>query len=184
VAKKTTVDVSEMESFFNRMEIAANGDFKKELELFLIGLGEEFLRLIEDEIIRMEVVDTRLLLNSFHKGNSNNIWILNEGNLSLEVGSNLDYAVYVNDGHMTVNADTRGAFRLKDGTLARFVPGRWEGDRFIYIKGAKTGMILREKKVEGAKYWESALYILEKMLPNLLEAKIQQWLDTYFKDFM
>jgi len=181
-----TVDVSQMEDFFNRMEKAANGEFKKELELFLIGLGEEFLRIVEDEIIRKGVVDTRLLLNSFQRGSKKNIWELKEGNLSLEVGSSLEYAAYVNDGHYMVNEDTKGAFTLKDGTLARFVPGRWEGDRFVYIRGAKTGMILRrkEKPVEGAHYWESAIHILEKMMPHLLEAKLQKWIDTYFKDFM
>ena len=182
MGKNIYIDASELEAFINRLNQAAKGDFKRDLELFLQGLGEEFLRLVQDEIIRKEVMDTRLLLHSFQKGQENNIWELKEGNLSLEVGSYLDYAIYVNDGHMTVNADTRGAFKLKDGTLARFVPGRWEGDRFIYEPGAKTGMILREKKVEGAHYWESALHILEKMLPHLLEAKMRQWINSYFKD--
>ncbi len=179
-----TVDVSEMEAFFYKLERLAQGDLRKEMENLLIGLGEEFLRLIEDEIIRLKVVDTRLLLNSFHKGNENNIWELKEGNLSLEVGSNLEYAAYVNDGHIGVNSETKGAFQLKDGSYARFVPGKWEGDRFIYEKGAKTGMILREKKsdVDGAHYWEWALHILEKMMPNILEAKWQQWMENYFKD--
>lgn len=168
------VDVSSFDEFFDRLERAANGDFKKELTLFLQGLGEEFLRLIQDEIIRRKVMDSRLLLNSFDKGTKGNVWVLKEGPLSLEVGTNVNYAAYVNDGHWT----------NPKGVKIRFVPGRWEGDRFIYVKGAKTGMILKQKWVEGAHYWESALKILEKLVPNMLEAKVNQWLATYFKDFV
>jgi len=183
-----TVDVSELESFFNRLEKAAKGDFRKELEKFLVSLGDEFLRILEDEIIRKEVMDTRELLNSFHKGNESNIWELNEGNLSLEVGSNLEYAAYVNNGHTTVNEDTKGAFRLKDGTLARFIPGKVVLDSngkiidFTYDPSAKTGMTLKQKDVKGVHYWESALNILEKMMPKILEVKMQQWIEHYFKD--
>lgn len=184
MGKNVYIDASELEAFIKRLDQAAKGDFRKDLELFLQGIGEEFLRIVQDEIIRREVMDTRLLLHSFQKGDENNVWELKEGNLSLEVGSYLDYAAYVNDGHVGVKADSRGAFRLKDGTLARFVPGKWEGDRFIYEPGAKSGMVLREKisDVKGVGYWEYALHILEKMLPHLLEAKMRQWINSYFKD--
>ena len=92
-------DLSEYRNFFALLKQAASGDFKRELSLFLEGLGNEFLRILEDEIIRREVVDTRLLLNSFHKGSEDGVWEINEGGLTLEVGTNISYAAYVNDGH-------------------------------------------------------------------------------------
>lgn len=163
-------DLSEYKAFFQKLERAAGGDFRRELSTFLEGLGNEFLRVLEDEIIRREVMDTRLLLNSFHKGSEGNVWTLSEGNLTLEVGTNVEYASYVNDGHWTAEA----------GKSGRWIPGHWDGDRFIYEPGAKTGMYLKQQWVSGKHYWESALRIIEAMYPKLIETKLQAWLDEYF----
>lgn len=166
------IDTKELEKFFDLLGKAAKGDFKRAMNEFLEGLGDEFLRIVQDEIIRRQVVDTRLLLASFHRGSNDNIWTANEGGLTLEVGTNLDYATYVNDGHWT----------CKQGQQKRFVPGVWSGGSFQYVAGARTGMILKQQWIEGAHYWESAIKILEKMYPKLLEAKLQEWLDQYFKN--
>ena len=58
------VDVSAFREFFSRIGQAASGDFRREMELFLEGLGNEFLRVLQDEIIRRKVMDTRQLLAS------------------------------------------------------------------------------------------------------------------------
>ncbi|EKC51537.1 phage-like protein, partial [human gut metagenome] len=51
---------------------------------------------------------------------------------------------------------------------------------FVYNKNAKSGMMLKQNWVKGAHYWESGLRILDKMLPGLIEAKLQQWINSYF----
>lgn len=163
-------DFSEYRDFFALCKMAAQGGFKQELTQFLEGLGNEFLRILEDEIVRRQVMDSRLLLNSFHKGHEEGVWEISSGGLTLEVGTNVSYAGYVNDGHWTA----------KKGTAGRWVPGRWEGDRFIYEPDAKTGMYLKQKWVPGKHYWESALRILNEIYPELLDRKLQQWLDNYF----
>ena len=168
--KYVNIDTSDAGRFFDALEAAARGGFRKELELFLEGLGVEFLRIVEDEIIRREVLDTRLLLASFHKGDDNNVWDITDGGLTLEVGSTIKYAGYVNDGHWT----------NPKGVARRFVPGYWEGDRFIYDPEAEGGMVLKQKWVDGKPYWDSALRILDKMMPEFLDAKLQEWLDNYF----
>lgn len=167
-------DFTEFKSFFERLGTASKGDFKKELELFLEGLGFEFLRIIEDEIIRKKVMNSRLLLHSFKKGNEDNIWEVSEGGLTLEVGTNVNYASYANDGHWT----------NPKGVKSRFVPGYWKENDFIYQPGAKTGMVLKQQWIEGKHYWESAIRILEKISPELLESKLNEWLNIYFKDFL
>lgn len=163
-------DFSEFKAFLEKIERAGKGEFRKEFELFLEGIGNEFLRILEDEIIRRQVTDTRLLLASFHKGDANNVWEIKEGGLALEVGTNVEYAKYVEDGHWT---NPKGADR-------RFVPGYWEGDRFIYDPSAKTGMVLKQHWVEGKHYFQSALRILDAIYPEMLEKKLQEWIDSYF----
>lgn len=168
--KYVEVDMAAFKAFFGSVEKAAKGDFRREFELFLEGLGNEFLRILQDEIVRREVVDSRQLLASFERDGDGNVWSIEEGGLTLEVGTSVSYASYVNDGHWT---NTKGVER-------RFVPGYWEGDRFIYDPSADGGMMLKQHWVEGKHYWESALRILDKIYPELLEAKLQEWLDKYF----
>lgn len=170
MGKYVDIDISELERFVEKLGTASKGDFKKELSLFLEALGFEFLRILEDEIIEKKTVDTRLLLNSFQKGTENNIYTLNEQNLTLQVGTNVKYASYVNDGHWT----------CKQGEFMRFVPGYWSGDKFVYDSNSKTGMVLKQQWVPGSHYWDSALIIMQLMLPELMEARVKKWLLSYF----
>ena len=117
------VDVSAFREFFSRIGQAASGDFRHEMELFLEGLGNEFLRVLQDEIIRRKVMDTRQLLASFEKGSQGNIWELTEGDLTLEVGTNVEYASYV----MTATGQTRKA----SNTALSPATGRGTGGLFM-----------------------------------------------------
>lgn len=210
------LDLSDYRRFFERLGAAAGGDFKHELAVFIDGLGFEFLRILQDLIIKRKVSLSGQLLASFEKGGEGNVWDLSDDDLTLEVGTNVEYAKWANEGHEKVNPDTPGAFFLPDGRLARFVPGHWivRGDgksEFIYSghaerrereprqepakrsstasKGKKRnkqsegGMILTAGKVKGSKFWEDALEVFENVYPGFLEAKLQEWLDTYFADF-
>ena len=49
----------------------------------------------------------------------------------------------------------------------------------MYSPGAETGMLLQQKWVDGAHYWEAAIRIMEQMLPELLERKLAEWLSGY-----
>lgn len=84
------IDTSDLKGFVGKLDKAAQGEFKKELVNFMEGLGYEFLRIVQDEIIRKQTVDTRLLLNSFSKGEQDNIFVLNEGSMTIEVGTTAD----------------------------------------------------------------------------------------------
>lgn len=210
------LDLSDYRRFFERLGAAASGDFKQELAVFIDGMGFEFLRILQDLIIKRKVSLSGQLLASFEKGGEGNVWDLSDDDLTLEVGTNVEYAKWANDGHEKVNPDTPGAFFLPDGRLARFVPGHWivRGDgksEFIYSGHAERrereprhepakrsstasksktrnrqsegGMILTAGKVKGSKFWEDALEVFENVYPGFLEAKLQEWLDTYFADF-
>jgi len=163
-------DLSSFADFVKKLRSAAQGDLRKEFAVFVEGLGAEFLRVIEDEIIRRKVMDSRLLLASFHQSNENNVWEISDGGLTLEVGTNVKYAAFRNYGHWT---NPKGVER-------RWVPGRWDGHRFIYDPSANTGMALKQQWVEGAHFWEAAIKIIEKMLPELLEKWLQNWFIKYY----
>lgn len=163
-------DMSELKQFFEKMENVARGDFRKEFELWLEAIGFDFLRVVQDEIKNRKVIDSRLLLDSFTRNDKGNVWELSDSGLTLEVGTNVNYANYVEKGHWT----------NPKGTVQRFVPGYWKGDRFIYDKNAKSGMVLKQKWVEGKHYFESALRIYEAIFKESAERKLQQWIEQYF----
>jgi len=165
-----SVDLTQYKRFMERLKQAANGDFKKELTNFLESIGLEYLQIIQNEIIRCDAVDTRQMLASFSKSAGDNVWIMDEGGLTLEVGTHVEYAKYVNDGHWT----------NPKGVATRFVPGVFSGGSFTYSPGAKTGMVLKQQWIEGRHFWESGLRILNKVYPKLIDEMLQDWLDRYF----
>ncbi len=161
-----TFDASQLKTLADQMKAAGHGDFEHELRLWIDAMGNEFLDMVTDQIISRNVTDTRLLLASFAKGGADNVWVSKDGGLTLEVGTDVAYAKWVNDGH-----------RQQPG---RFVPGEWKGDRFVYQPGAKTGMMLKAQWVEGKHYWEAAIRTMDQMFPKYVEAKLNQWLSRYF----
>jgi hypothetical protein len=165
-----------LDDFLNDLTKLQN--IKNEIPLWLEALSFQFLEEVQREIIRSQTVDTRRLLNSFDKGNEDGVFEYSNGGLTLEVGTNLEYARFANDGHMTVRPDTPGAKRLKNGQLARWVPGYWRGGEFVYDKGAKTGMLLKAKWVEGSHYFDTAFKIWEAMFGKSLEKKFAMYLNN------
>jgi hypothetical protein len=60
---------------------------------------------------------------------------LNGSQLEIEIYNSLEYAEWIEDGH---------------NQHRRWVPGHWEGSKFIYEKGNRTsGMALKEKFIPG-----------------------------------
>ena len=167
---KVEFDLGNISALINRFRQAASGDLKKEIALWMQEIGANFLQLVQDEIIKRKVIDTRLLLASFHQGAAEGIWELSDEGLTIEIGTNVEYAAYVNDGHWT----------NPKGVDFRFVPGSWEGDRFIYDSDAKTGMVLKQKWIKGSFYFDNAIRTAEKIFPGILEDKLQQWINSYF----
>lgn len=159
------IEIEGLDEFISKLKKSADGDFKRNMAQWLDAMGMQFLDLIQDEIIRTETVDTRLLLNSFKRGDSNSVFSLSEGGLTLDVGTNVEYASYANDGH---------------AQSKRFIPGYWHGERFVYEPGASSGMMLSAKYVPGSHYWDNALAMFEKMFEKGLDRLLQKYLDENF----
>ena len=158
------IDTAGLQSWISKIE-RAQAALKPEAADALEEIGEKFLDMVCDEIMAANNVDTRLLLSSFHRGSANNIWQMNSGALTLTVGSALDYAKYVNDGH-----------RQQPG---RFVPGVWSGSRFTYIPGAKSGMVLKASFVAGSHFFDNA----ETRIQRTMDKEIQEFFDKFWQKY-
>lgn len=155
----TTRGFREFSAKLNRM---ASG-LDRNVALWLEASGFQFLEEVQNQIISLAVVDTRLLLNSFTKGDGENVWRSSDGGLTLDVGTSVSYAKVVNNGHQQVR---------------RFVPGRWEGHNFEYDPHAPTGMMLTAKFIEGRPYWDNAVAIYERMFQRSFDRQFKQWVQN------
>jgi Bacteriophage HK97-gp10, putative tail-component len=153
---------SDIEAFARRLEKLAGGELKRELAEWLERAGLEFLDMVQQEIVRTGTINTKTLLQSFEKGNGDNVWRLNQGGLTLEVGTHVEYASAVNDGHWQER---------------RFVPGEFRGGRFIYSPHASTGMLLKAKWVKGTNYWDAAIAVMDRQFEQMLDRLLQRYLD-------
>ncbi|MCY7775114.1 MULTISPECIES: HK97 gp10 family phage protein [Bacillus] len=160
-----------LDEFIQALDDAIDGGLQSQYELWLEAMGYEFLDIVQDEIMKTETVETRRLLNSFEKGDVDNIFSTTAGNLTLDVGTNLEYASFVNDGHFTIDPSKN--------LDRRWVPGRWKGDRFEYDPAAETGMLLKFQWIDGSGFWDNALAIFERMFEKSLDRKLQEWLDEF-----
>ena len=156
---------------FQKLKKASNGQIEKEIPEWLDAVGTELLNEVQNEIIGRGVVDTRKLLQSFAKDDTDNIWRMNDEKLgfTLEVGSSLHYARYVNDGH----------WANPKGVSQRFVPGVWNGEKFQYMPGAKTGMVLKQQWIDARPYWTSAMRRFGPKFREYVNAKFRQWIRKY-----
>ena len=57
-----------LDQFVQALHQASHGGLRQEYEMWLEGMGYQFLDIVQDEVIQTQTVDTRRLLNSFHKG--------------------------------------------------------------------------------------------------------------------
>lgn len=159
-----------LDELVKKLEKVAGPDTNRVIQTFLEKCGMDFLDVIQDQIIAMQVVDTRLLLNSFQPNGAEGVWKIERGGLVLLVGTNVEYAKFVNDGHWTT----------PDGVAKRWVPGRWSGDTFTYDPGAKTGMLLKRKFIKGRPYWDNGVAIYEKMFSNDFQTLVNHWINSQF----
>ena len=84
----------------------------------------------------------------------------------ITVINGLQYASYVEYGH-----------RQQPG---RFIPGHWEGERFIYNHDEEGGMVLKNAWVEGRFMLTISVQELERMAPALLEKRLLKFLKGCF----
>lgn len=160
------IDVSELELFAEKLSMAAV-DLKPFAAEVLQDEGEDFLNIVQDAIMSAGNVDTRLLLSSFSKGSGNGVWNLDALGLTLEIGTNVQYAIWVNDGHSQ--------------RPGRFIPGTFDGNgTFRYVPGARTGMVLKKSHVEGSHFFDKAVEAFTGYWGETVKQAFEAWFAWYF----
>ena len=149
-----------LDRLISQLQTACDGGLKAEYQVWLEDMGLEFLDIIQDELIKENAVDTGRLLKSFTQGDKENHFFLSKGGLTLEVGTQLEYA--------------------SSSGERRWVPGRLTGSRFEYDPNASTGMMLASQWIEGNGYWDHAVMLYEQMFEQSLDRKLQSWFDRHF----
>lgn len=159
------IDVSQLDDFARKCE-AMKADLKPYAAKTMDEIGEEFLDIVQEEIMAADNVDIGVLLASFFKGVPGNVYQLDAGGLTLTIGTNVRYAKWVNKGHPQ--------------RPGRFIPGVWEGKHFRYIPGAKTGMVLRARFVKGSFFFDKAVKVLDQIFPERVDDAFERFFRRYF----
>lgn len=101
------------------------------------------------------------LKGSMSVGHPDNVFEIVVGNKSyVVVGTNVDYAPYVNDGH--------------EQRKGRFIPGEWRSGTFHYMPGHKEGMVLTGKVIPGARMFDKSMDYVEGDIPRILEFEFRR----------
>jgi hypothetical protein len=158
MAKWGKCDFKELEALSERMDKLAGAD----LDAFCTEAAKDLAgRLLNKVKKRTPVVygtlrDAWAVMPVGKRGDHYTVVVLN----------NLKYASYVEYGHRQ--------------TPGRYIPGYWEGDRFIYAKGAESGMVLKEPWVKGRFMLTISTQELETQAPAILEKKLYKFLKGCF----
>ncbi|MEK4503915.1 HK97 gp10 family phage protein [Bacillus sp. FSL R12-0069] len=149
--------------FSKKLNNMANG-LDRNVALWLEASGFQFLEEVQNQIISLGVVDTRMLLNSFTQGDEGNVWRSSDGGLTLDIGTSVSYARAQNDGWQQVR---------------RWVPGKWRGNHFEYDPMEReSGMMLTAKFIEGRPYWDNAVAIYENMFQKSFDRQFKKWVQS------
>lgn len=84
----------------------------------------------------------------------------------IEIINSMAYASYVEYGHRQ--------------TPGRFVPGYWKGNEFVYVKGAKTGMVLKASWVKGRFMLTKSEQMIERKKDKIIEKMLEDELKKVF----
>lgn len=129
-----------------------------------VGMGIQYSK-TEDT----NMIDNGMLWNSLTKGNPENVWqYMNASNtFRLRIGTNLDYAKWINDGYKV----------KKD----HWVPGVVDGNGiFRYDPNAETGLMVKAREFEGVQYFDIAMNELEKVAPDIIRRELKRMVEKFY----
>ncbi|MFV0401679.1 MAG: HK97 gp10 family phage protein [Oscillospiraceae bacterium] len=150
-------DYSQFRELYENMKKLENGH-NKFVEDFLLEMA---LRLLA-KTKRRTPVDVGDLRNKWYLSG-----VARRGNdVMINIVNSADYASFVEFGHWQ--------------QVGRYIPGYWEGHRFIYDPGAvnEEGMVLKNPWVDGVFMCTISLQEIEREMPRRLEAAWKKYAES------
>ncbi|RFB28248.1 HK97 gp10 family phage protein [Brevibacillus sp. VP] len=149
-----------------RLRMLQDKDIKRIEKKIIRRIGTVFLRMLRQQIKKMGLVDSGESMRAFMKGKRGNIWIMDvdRNSFTLELGASYFVPSLLSDG-----------YTIKKG---HFVPGRFEGGKFIYDRNAKktvngkerpTGVWMKPRSFIGKNYLDITLQNFQGGIKGLME---------------
>ena len=117
--------------------------------------------------VNTNAIDSGLLCDSLSRGSAGNIWAFSgkAGKFTLCVGSSVRYARYINDGYKAKK---------------HWVPGTIDGrGKFIYQKGAKTGIMIHSHTYKGVRYFDMGFEEMQKAAPEVIRYELDKFKEAF-----
>jgi hypothetical protein len=138
----------------------------KGLEIDLHEATGEAMRFTAKESVKEMVKNSPVVTGDLRKGYTVGEMTATKGKRSVDIHNNTSYALYEEEGHRQVK---------------RWIPGRWQGNKFTYDPTEKkSGMMLKRKWVKGSFRMRTTLskyskVVLPKALDNRIGAVMSKW---------
>lgn len=155
-------DYSQFQKLYENVRRMEAGSVKF-IEDFLLEMGLRAMAKVKKRQADAKAVDTGDMLNKWQLSG-----ITRRGNdVMIMLSNSALYASFVEYGHWQ--------------KVGRFVPGHWEGDRFVYEPGSKGGMVLKNPWVDGVFMLTISIQEIEREMPRRLEAAWKQYAESLLR---
>ncbi|MED1664548.1 terminase [Brevibacillus laterosporus] len=140
-----------------RLRMLHDKDIKRIEKKIIRRIGTVFLRMLRQQIKKMGLVDSGESMKAFMKGKRGNVWIMDvdRNSFTLELGASYFVPSLLNDG-----------YTIKKG---HFVPGHFEGSKFVHDRNAKTGVWMKPRSFIGKNYLDITLQDFQGGIQGLME---------------
>ncbi|WP_400162920.1 HK97 gp10 family phage protein [Brevibacillus sp. TJ4] len=161
-----TLNKKDLERQYRRLKKQSKREVEAAMDRVARKAGFQVLRGAQD---RAPVRDG-VLRESLMVGNPDNIFdlILRGTKAEITVGTNLEYARYVEEG-----------FTQRKG---QFVPGYWDKEKFIYAPDHPGGMVLKGKRIPGVHYLARSEAEVESVMDELIKEELDDLARRLFSD--
>ncbi|MEK3744717.1 HK97 gp10 family phage protein [Brevibacillus sp. FSL K6-0770] len=161
-----TVNKKDLERQYRRLKKQSKREVEAAMDRVARKAGFQVLRGAQDRVpVRDGVLRASLMI-----GNPDNIFdmYLRGTKVEITVGTHLEYARYVEEG-----------FTQRAG---QFVPGYWDDEKFVYVPGYSSGMVLKGKRIPGVRYMARSEAEVESIMDALVKEELDELARRLFPD--
>lgn len=160
------VNKKDLERQYRRLKKQSKREVGASMDRVARSAGLQVLRGARDRAPKRD----GLLRSSLMIGSKDNIFdlVLRGIRAEITVGTSLEYARYAEEG-----------FTQRAG---QFVPGYWDDEKFVYVPGYRSGMVLKGKRIPGVHYLARSEAEVESIMDELVAEELEDLARRLFPD--